>query len=183
MDKSRSLLRQPRRSRRDGLRADQIEQTEPSVRLRLLGGFQVVTDCGLAALPLGAQRVVAVVALHGRPLLRGYVSGSLWLDSPDTRAAANLRSALWRVHRVEPRLIHASGQLLELGEDVVVDLRETEVLARAAMRADSRLEGMARPLSAGGRPVSRLVLRTGSFSNASASASCACGRSKRSASC
>jgi len=136
---SRSLLRPERRaSRRDAQPAANPDALE--VRLGLLNGFEVVSDAGDAQFPLGAQRVVAFIALHDRPLLRGYVAGSLWLDSTEERAAANLRSALWRIHRIEPRLIDASGATLRLGSVVSVDLRQMEAAAHALLRSDCDVE-------------------------------------------
>jgi DNA-binding SARP family transcriptional activator len=84
-------------------------------------------------LPLSAQRLLAFVALHDRPLHRPYVAGSLWLDSPEERAYANLRSALWRLHRCGLPLVQSAGQRLSLDERVVVDLREAEALAHRAL--------------------------------------------------
>ena len=136
---SRSLLRPERRaSHHDAASAQGVLARE--VRLRLLNGFDLLSDAGRTELPLGAQRVVAFVALHDRPLLRGYVAGSLWLDSTEERAAANLRSALWRIHRIEPRLIDASGRSLRLCSDVSVDLRVMEATAHALLRGDSDVE-------------------------------------------
>lgn len=136
---SRSLLRQERRtSRRDGTRVSSAGPLE--IQLCLLDGFALVNGADRAQLPLGAQRVVTFIALHDRPLLRAYVAGSLWLESTEERAAANLRSALWRVHRIEPRLIDASGSSLRLGRDVSVDLRQTEATARALLRGDPDVE-------------------------------------------
>ena len=68
-------------------------------RLTLLGGFELVCDGVPLALPMSAQRVIAFVATHVRPIQRGYVAGSLWLETPESRAYANLRSALWRLQR------------------------------------------------------------------------------------
>jgi DNA-binding SARP family transcriptional activator len=136
---SRSLLRPERRtSRREVARAKRVDARE--VRLCLLDGFELVSGSGCKQLTLGAQRVVVFIALHDRPLLRGYVAGSLWLDSPEERAAANLRSALWRIHRIEPRLIDASGHTLRLGSDVSVDLREVEATAHGLLRDEADVE-------------------------------------------
>jgi DNA-binding SARP family transcriptional activator len=109
--------------------------------LHLLDGFRLIGDDGQASLPFGAQRVVAFVALHDHPLLRAHVAGSLWLESFEDRAAANLRSALWRIQRVEPRLIDVSSGFLRLGEDVAFDLRESESLARVVLREDAVVGG------------------------------------------
>lgn len=107
-------------------------RTERRFALRLLDGFSV----DAAALPSGAQRLVAFVALHERPLLRTYVAGSLWLDCAEARAAGNLRSALWRVQRATPGLLEADARSLRLGAGVDVDLRAAERLARAAPGPD-----------------------------------------------
>ena len=132
MTESRSLLRPVRPAGRDDVRP---------VRLHLLDGFRLISDDGPASLPFGAQRVVAFVALHDHPLLRAHVAGSLWLESFEDRAAANLRSALWRIQRVEPRLIDVSGGFLRLGEEVGFDLRESECLARVVLREDAVVGG------------------------------------------
>ena len=109
------------------------------VRLRLLGGFAVQVGRRTVRLPPSAQRVLAFVALCDRPVERSYVAGTLWLLSPEERAYANLRTALWRLRRCEHRLVETSGSLLVLGRGVEVDLREAERLAErvlAAGRAD-----------------------------------------------
>jgi DNA-binding SARP family transcriptional activator len=101
--------------------------------LRLLKGFELVVAGDPLPLPLSAQRVLAFVALHDRPVLRPHVAGSLWLDSPEERASANLRSALWRIHRCGLRLVRTIGQQLSLERGVVVDVRESSALARRVL--------------------------------------------------
>ena len=101
--------------------------------LKLLDGFDLVCAGRSVPLPLSAQRLLAFVALHDRPLQRLYVAGSLWLDSPEERAYANLRSALWRLHRCGLQLVRTFGQRLALDPRVIVDLREAEVLAHRAL--------------------------------------------------
>ena len=102
-------------------------------RLTLLNAFELVCDGEPVALPMSAQRLVAFLALHDRPLLRSYVAGTLWLDTPEERAHANLRSALWRLHRCNGGLVEARGQQLRLSAGVEVDLRQVEALARSAL--------------------------------------------------
>jgi DNA-binding SARP family transcriptional activator len=116
-----------RSSLRLDLRPSPLEQGGScQVALRLLDGFDLEVDGRPVRLPLGAQRVVAFVALHERPLQRLYVAGSLWLDSPEARAAANLRSALWRIQRLAPSLLEIDARTLRLGTAVRVDLRDAE---------------------------------------------------------
>jgi DNA-binding SARP family transcriptional activator len=109
------------------------------LRLALLGGFEMHADGGRIQLPVSAQRVAAFVALHERPLRRAYVAGSLWPDVLEERAAASLRSALWRIHRRAP-LIDARGDELRLVDGVDLDLREAEATAAR------ELEGQAAPV-------------------------------------
>src|SRR5688572_24208060 len=76
-----------------------------SARLRVLESFHLAYDRAPVRLPMSAQRVLAFLALHERPLQRSYVAGSLWLDLPEARAHASLRSALWRLHRCGHSLV------------------------------------------------------------------------------
>jgi DNA-binding SARP family transcriptional activator len=107
------------------------------VVLHLLAGFGVEVAGEEVPLPGSAQRVVAFVALHERPVLRTYVAGTLWLDSPEERAAGSLRSALWRIHRHGPELVVADAETLRLGECVRVDLRDAEARARTELSGAS----------------------------------------------
>ncbi len=68
MSESRSLLR-PSRRLRQGF-PHPVSAAEVRVRLGLLGAFELVSDGVPVRLPLSAQRVVAFVALHERPLPR-----------------------------------------------------------------------------------------------------------------
>jgi DNA-binding SARP family transcriptional activator len=112
------------------LRPRQRAAIAPRLQLRLLNAFDVVADGESVALPAGAQRLVAFVALHERPVQREYAAAMLWLDTPDARAAANLRSMLWRIQKRVRGLIDARGQRLRLEPDVRIDLRIAEELAR-----------------------------------------------------
>jgi DNA-binding SARP family transcriptional activator len=105
--------------------------------LKLLDGFDLVCSGRSVSLPLSAQRLLAFVALHERPVQRSYVAGSLWLDTPEERAYANLRSALWRLHRCGLRLVRSIGQRLSLDERVGVDLRQAQALAHRALDGSS----------------------------------------------
>jgi len=124
------------------------------IRLQLLDSFQVTRDRDVVQLPMSSRRVVAFLALRGHPVLRVHVAGALWLDSPEERGFANLRSALWRIHRSGVGLVESAGDSLRLAPDVRVDLDEATALAR-------RLTGSV-PLGAGAdvdwTPLTREVL-------------------------
>ena len=144
------------------------------VVLHLLAGFGVDVDGEEVPLPGSAQRLVAFVALHERPVLRPYAAGTLWLDWPEARAAGNLRSALWRIQRNTPELVSADAHMLRLA---------AVRAGRSARGGDARTRrarGRARRKSSPRRSPSiscRTGTTTGSCSSASASGSCGCVRS------
>lgn len=102
-------------------------------RLTLLNRFDVACDGATVALPVGAQHLVAFLALHRRPALRAFVAGSLWPETSEERAHANLRSTLWRVHRANGDLLDVSGSQLSVSQRVAVDLNEAETLAKGLL--------------------------------------------------
>jgi DNA-binding SARP family transcriptional activator len=108
-------------------------QRDKSVRLSLLNAFALVCDGVTIELPLTAQRLLAFVALHDHPLQRAYVSGVLWADSTQDRAAGSLRSSLWRLHRPGYQLIDASSTHLHLADGVEVDVRRGLAHARGLL--------------------------------------------------
>jgi DNA-binding SARP family transcriptional activator len=103
------------------------------VRVGLLDGFAVTKAERPLSLPMGAQRLVAFLTLHRRPALRAFVAGTLWPETSEERALANLRSTLWRIHRCEVDLVASRGQQLALAPGVRVDLFEAEAFARQAL--------------------------------------------------
>ena len=103
------------------------------VRLGLLGGFRLRIETEDVALPMNAQRLVCFLALHDQPLLRTFVSGSLWGSSSEHRAGGSLRSALWRLRRPKHPLIALTSEHIALSPTVAVDLREGEAIAHKVL--------------------------------------------------
>ena len=99
------------------------------IRLRLLDGFGLEVEGRSVELSPGAQRLVALLALRPQPVTRGFVAGTLWLDVPDHRAAASLRSALWRLRALRVPVLDSGHGRLSLSSVVDVDLREATALA------------------------------------------------------
>jgi DNA-binding SARP family transcriptional activator len=114
---------------------------DESVRLALLDAFELRCDDEVVSLPPSAQRLLALLALHDRPLLRPHVAGTLWLDTPEERASANLRSSLWRLNRPGPKLVEATSFQLRLAPEVRVDVRETAALAHQLLAASDAPTG------------------------------------------
>jgi DNA-binding SARP family transcriptional activator len=103
--------------------------------LSLLGGFELRCAGRAVAVARSGQRLLALLALHARPLERLWVAGTLWLDQPEERAGASLRSALWRLPRPGgAAVVEASATHLRLAGDVTVDLAELAGRAGALER-------------------------------------------------
>ncbi len=95
------------------------------VRLSLLGGFELTHRGTRISVPLGAQRLLAYLALQDGGVHRAVAAERLWPDSPPGRPGANVRSALWRGRRIGAEtVIDCLGPRLRLATSVVVDLRE-----------------------------------------------------------
>jgi DNA-binding SARP family transcriptional activator len=95
-----------------------------TVHVGLLGGFECSRAGQRISLPLGAQRLLALLALHEGGAHRAGAAERLWPDSSAGRAAGNLRSALWRSRRVaEITVVECVGPRLRLSPAVCVDLR------------------------------------------------------------
>lgn len=104
-------------------------QPGTGVILSLIAGFDLTWHGRSVPLPASGQRLVAYLALRDRPARRQHLAGSLWLDSPDERAMANLRSTLWRVRRAGCPVVRNIGEQLVLDPGVSVDVRELVDLA------------------------------------------------------
>src|SRR4051812_37573663 len=105
--------------------------SEPGdVVVRLLDGFDLLVSGRSVPLPLAAQRLVAFLALHERPLVRSFVGASLWLDKTEDRAAANLRSTLWRLRQPGINIVTATSTHVGIDRRVYIDVRASVRRAR-----------------------------------------------------
>jgi len=105
--------------------------------LRLLGGFQLQRHGVTVDVPLSSQRLLGFLALQDRALARPFVAAMLWPETTDEKAAANLRTALWRLHRPELELIETVGGQLTMRADVWSDVRAVREAAREFRRFGS----------------------------------------------
>jgi DNA-binding SARP family transcriptional activator len=96
--------------------------------LTLLGGFELARSGRSVTVPLSVERLLAFVALQNRPVNRSFAAGTLWPETTDERAGANLRSALWRLRRISPSLVEASPTHLRLGPGTAVDTHQLSSL-------------------------------------------------------
>lgn len=113
------------------------------VRLGLLGGFRLSVEAEDVPLPMNAQRLVCFLAIHDQPLLRTFVSGSLWEGSTEHHAGGSLRSALWRLRRGTYPVVDLTSDHITLSSTVTVDLREGEALAHKVLDPSRDLDDVA----------------------------------------
>lgn len=94
----------------------------PVVSMRLLDGFELLVDDQLVPIIPSSQRLLAYLALHGGSVTRLALAATLWPSAPDRRAAACLRSALWRLVKPPHVLIESTRETLRIGPAVEVDV-------------------------------------------------------------
>ncbi|WP_162262009.1 BTAD domain-containing putative transcriptional regulator [Terrabacter sp. Soil810] len=92
--------------------------------MKLLRGFEMRLDGRLVALPAPAERMVALLAIRARPQHRRNLAATLWMDSTESRAAASLRTALWRTRQTVGDCVEVRGAMLALAPHVSVDLND-----------------------------------------------------------
>lgn len=100
------------------------------VAISLTRGFELAIDEQRIRLPHTVERLLAYLALSGRPIGRVQVAGTLWLDASDTRAASNLRTALWRLHQTRSRVVVSEDDRVAIAPGVRVDYERLVDLAR-----------------------------------------------------
>lgn len=115
-----------------------MHELESAVHIALLGGFECAHIERRISLPLGAQRLLAFLGLLDGGIHRAAAAERLWPDSSPGRAAANLRSALWRGRQVaDTTVIECAGPRLRLAPAVRLDIRELLCRTRQVLLKDS----------------------------------------------
>ena len=114
--------------------------------LHLFGGPFVAVGGRRIDIPEGSKRLLVFVALrHGR-VERRHIAGALWPIGDDSRAAGNLRSALWRLNKVGVDLLQVDKYGLALHREVLLDVRlVTDWAARTVSGAASAVDLRAVP--------------------------------------
>jgi DNA-binding SARP family transcriptional activator len=97
--------------------------TAPTIHVQLLDGFALRVDDQPVAVPPSSQRLLAFLALHDGPVTRAALAATLWPGTNTRRAAACLRSALWRLVRPTHALVAVHLGALALAPGAEVDVR------------------------------------------------------------
>lgn len=110
-----------------------MSDTAP-ITLRVLGKFDVTVNGHSVSLGVMSQRLLTLLAIRSSQvpsghMLRGHAAGKLWPETRTSRAAANLRSAIWRLQQSCPGILEASFSDLRLAAGVSVDIAEVTSVA------------------------------------------------------
>jgi DNA-binding SARP family transcriptional activator len=104
-----------------------------AARLDLLGGFELSSHGTPVELPPGSQRVVAYVGVAGGTASRHAIQADLWPDREDRRAAANLRTAVWRLPSEFRWVVEVDRRRVQLADTVRCDVVEMVDRARSLL--------------------------------------------------
>lgn len=102
-------------------------------RVGLIDGFSCAADLQPIALPHGAQRLVALLALSEGPQSRQDLGRMLWPDVPAEHALAALRTTLWRLRRLCPGMI-VGGE--PDGLRLIADVDVRDLMSEATIMLD-----------------------------------------------
>lgn len=106
--------------------------------LGLLGGFELLLANRSVPLPVGAQRLIALLALVG-PRTREAAAAALWPGLADAQTRGCLRTSLWRLqHRLGLPLVVSADHRLILSPEVTLDT--DQYVARAVRIIDGPAE-------------------------------------------
>lgn len=105
-------------------------------RISLIPGFGASRDGRPEEFRSTSAKLIAFLALQGKPIERSVVAGSLWPVVSDARAASNLRTVMWRVGNVDDGLIDTSGTRLQLDPATEIDLRDHQRLAHRVLNRE-----------------------------------------------
>lgn len=102
---------------------------EAELSVRLFRGFELRHDNEIMLVPVTVQRLLAFLAMRDRPAHRLHVAGKLWIDKTEEHANSCLRTALWRLRRLERSVVTATSTHLMLSDCVLVDVRAATACA------------------------------------------------------
>ncbi|MDQ0955957.1 DNA-binding SARP family transcriptional activator [Streptomyces phaeochromogenes] len=112
-------------------------------RLEILGPFEFTYGGRRFAVPAGAQRLLALLAVHYDGIHRRAAAEQLWPDCTPCRAAANLRSALCQSRKIGPNaVVDSDGQRLALSPCITVDHREAWQSARRLTEGEDQTDAV-----------------------------------------
>lgn len=108
-------------------------------QLGVLGRFRL-TRAGIdAELPVPVTRLLALLAVLGHPESRLTAAATLWMDVTDHRAAANLRTTLWKCRELAGECLVIDHRTVGLAPAVAVDVHRMVGQCQRLLRAGAPL--------------------------------------------
>jgi DNA-binding SARP family transcriptional activator len=99
-----------------------VEESSADRAIRLFGGPYIQSARSRLDIPEGSKRLLVFVALRPGRTERRHVAGILWPDVDEGRAAGNLRSALWRLHKADIDVVESDKHSLATRTGAVLDI-------------------------------------------------------------
>jgi DNA-binding SARP family transcriptional activator len=96
-----------------------VTEQQHTWELSLLGGFGARRSGQAVPVSTTGARLLAFLALRGRPATRRTVAATLWPEKLGERAVGNLRSVIWRL---PTGLVETNGTHLMVGQGVRCDV-------------------------------------------------------------
>lgn len=109
------------------------QESQCLLRISLVPGFAVRSNGRRREFGTMASKLLAFLTLQREPTERSVVAATLWPYVRDARAAANLRTVLWRIRQLDNDLIVLTASRLGLLPSAEVDYRRHERLAREVL--------------------------------------------------
>jgi len=114
-------------------------QSNDQVTLRVLSGFEVWVGGEHVAVTSNVERLLGLLAVRRRPQARLSVASTLWMDTTEDRATANLRTALWKARQSIDGCIDVQGNHIALSPQVDVDLTSVVETTHRLLDGDAEL--------------------------------------------
>jgi hypothetical protein len=106
--------------------------------VEVIGGWRLTDPLGEPQeTRLAVRRLIAFLVVRGRVQQRALVAGTLWPDSSDRRASANLRSTLWHSRLECPGIADGDTSTVWLCDGVHADFDEATEVLRAVLVGDA----------------------------------------------
>jgi DNA-binding SARP family transcriptional activator len=110
---------------------------DSGLNVSVLGTFGFsAADGSRPSLSGGSQRLLAYLALRTDSVTRASTAASLWPEATEDRACSSLRSALTRMGSTTRDAVAATDGELKLADDVRVDIRASQGVARSLLDPD-----------------------------------------------
>jgi DNA-binding SARP family transcriptional activator len=111
-----------------------------TIQMQLLGRFALVVRGRRESIGVGCRRLLAALALRDGHAGRRELAELLWPDVTTARAAANLRSVLWRLQKCCLGVVDSDANDLRLSAGIWVDWHAVVAMARRLINQSIQMD-------------------------------------------